>query len=336
MRSVAILCNPHAQRATPELLSALRSTVPGGDFLLTQTIEDAHGAAQTIVDRGYDAVCVAGGDGTIAQLCTDLFSIVSDDGRLPVIVPLRLGTGCALGDVCEASPPTQRGLVGDVERARQERPTSPLHLLDVGGRLGCFSGVGLDADYADDFRRIVKQGLSRTPFARFIRGVPGLVVTAAALTVPRLVVRPRRAMRLVNIGEPAYRLDTRGKRTGDPFPTGAVMHEGQLTIAAASTIWSYAFKTRFFPFVDELGAAFQLRVSSANGLQVLTSLPRAVKGQYTNPDLLWDYAATGVAIELEEPAPYHIAGDVQPASTRFEIRLAPRTVPIVRPHDVTN
>ena len=247
------------------------------------------------------------------------------------MVPLRLGTGCALGDVCEASPPTPAGLVSDVERARRELPTSPLHLIEVAGRLGCFTGVGLDADYADDFRRIVKQGLSRTPFARFVRGVPGLVVTAAALTVPRLVVRPRRPMRIVNIGEPAHRLDAKGKRTGDAIPTGAVLHEGELTIAAASTIWSYAFKTRFFPFVDEIGAAFQLRVSSASGLRVLVNLPAAVKGTYTNPNVLWDFAATGVAIELMEPAPFHVAGDVQPRAKRFEIRLAPRTVPIVRP-----
>jgi len=331
MRSVAILCNPHAQRATPELLVALRGSVPAQDFLLTRTLDEARAAANTIAERGYDAVCIAGGDGTFAQLCTDLFALVPAIGSLPVMIPLRLGTGCALGDVCEASPPTAAGLVSDVEKARRELPTSPLYLVEVGGRLGCFTGVGLDADYADDFRRIVKQGLSRTPLARFVRGVPGLVVTAAALTVPRLVVRPRRAMRIVNIGEPAHRLDAKGRPTGDAIATGAVLHEGGVTIAAASTIWSYAFKTRFFPFVDEIGAAFQLRVSSASGLRVLASLPAAVKGTYTNPNVLWDYAATGVAIELAEPAPFHVAGDVQQRAKRFEIRLASRTVPIVRP-----
>lgn len=328
-----MLCNLNAQRASRKLVEALRAAVPAEDFLATRSFDEATVAAETIVARGHGAVCVGGGDGTFMQLCTDLLALVppAEAARLPALLPLRLGTGCAIADVCASSPASAAGFAADVERARTDAAISPLRLMEVAGRLTHFAGVGLDANYADDFRRIVKQGLQRTPLAPLVRGVPGLVITATALTVPRLMVRPRQAMRIVNLGAPARRLGPDGRPFGDPIAAGETLHEGRVTIAAAATIFSYAFGMRFFPFVDQIGDAFQLRVSSAGALRAVATLPKTFKGTYANSDVLWDFAATAVAIELESPAAFHAGGDVQGKTDRVEIRLAKRTVPILRP-----
>jgi diacylglycerol kinase family enzyme len=327
-RRVAVLVNPWAQRASRAIVSWLRTHVPVDDLWITESVAEAQAAAAAIAARGYGAVAVGGGDGTFVQLATDLLALDVAPARLPVLVPLRLGTGNAISDVCESGPATREGIARDLARARSLTPATPLRLLEVGERLAHFAGVGLDADYAADYRWMVKDRLARGPLAPLVRGVPGLVLTASTMTVPRLVARPRRPMRIVALA-PAERLDAEG-RAVETIAAGAVLHEGPLTFASAATIWSYSHEMRFFPFADAIGDAFQLRLASANAFTVLTALPRAFSGRYANPSVMWDFACRAVRIELAAPRVFHAGGDVQPAAPAVEIVLSRRTVPVLR------
>jgi diacylglycerol kinase family enzyme len=328
MRRVAVLLNRNAQRVTPGLVRLVQSMAPPGTVLVTTTLDEGRAAATAVARGRYEALCVGGGDGTFTQAVRDLLDVAPE--RVPVLMPLRLGTGNAISDVCGASPPTREGLAADIARAAGDEPPGTLDLLDVDGGVTHFTGIGLDARYAEDHRRIIKDGLRKGRFGRLFDGVFGHALAAAVGTVPRLLREPRPAVRIVNDGTPAYRLDDDGRFAGAPIPAGGVLYEGEITLAAASTISHYSSGIVFFPFVEGLRGRFQLRVSSAGLLEFLPNLPAVFAGTYRNPRCLWDFAATSVRFEMPLALPYHVGGDVQPARRGFAVRLAARSVPLLR------
>lgn len=328
MRRIAVLLNRNAQRVTPRLVGHVQSMVPRGDVFVTTTPEEARAAVEAVARGGHGALCIGGGDGTFMQVVRDLLAAAPD--RLPVLMPLRLGTGNAISDVCGASAPTPAGLAADLARAAGDEAPAPLPLLEVNGRIAHFAGVGLDATYADDHRRLIKEGLRRGPLGPLFAGVLGHALAAAVGTVPRLVRGPRPSVRVINTGAPASRLDADGRPSGPPIAAGEVLHDGEIIIAAASTISHYSSGIVFFPFADHNPGYFQLRISSAGLLEFLPRLPSVFAGTYRNPGCLWDHAATAVRFELASPAPFHAGGDVQPARRDLEIALSARAVPLLR------
>lgn len=337
MRRVAVLLNRNAQRVKPKLVRLVESLVPRGDVLVTASEAEGRAAVERVIREGYEALCVGGGDGTFMQVVRDLLEVAPEP--LPVLMPLRLGTGNAIADVSGASKPTAAGLAADITRAASDEPARALPLLNVGRAGGAgderervthFTGVGLDAMYADDHRRIIKEGLRKGSLGWLFDGVLGHALAAAAGTLPRLALKPRPLVRIINTGAPARRLDDDGRPTGEPIPEGAVIHEGPITIAAASTISYYSSGIVFFPFADRLEGRFQLRVSSAGPLTFLPRLPAVFAGTYRNPRCLWDFEATAARFELGSPLPYHIGGDVQQPASTFSVALSRRTVPLLR------
>jgi hypothetical protein len=150
--------------------------------------------------------------------------------------------------------------------------------------------------------------------------------------VPRLLVRAPRRVRIVALDEPARRLrdhsDHSERSAGGAIAPGEVLYDGPFTIAAAGTIHSYAHGMNFFPFAEALDDAFHLRVSALSGVQTLAALPRAFDGSYRHPRL-FDFAARAIAIELDAPARFHIAGDLHGPATRFTVRLSRCSAPML-------
>ncbi|AUX43959.1 uncharacterized protein SOCE26_054160 [Sorangium cellulosum] len=329
MRRVALLLNRNAQRVTPELVAWARSAAARpGDVFATATLEEARAAAEAILAGGYGAVCVGGGDGTFSRAAQDFLALAPD--HVPALLPLRLGGGNAIHDVCGASPPTPAGLLSDLARAGGDEAPAPLRLIEVEGRLAHFVGTGIDAKHIEDFDALIKGKLRNGPLRPLSRGIPAIVLTVLLRTLPRLVLEPRLCARIVSTGAAAERLDDAGRPTGDPLPEGAVLYDGDITIMAAATVSQYSRDITFFPFADALSDRFQLRVSSAGPAEVLLHLPSVFDGTYRNPRTLLDFAVTGARIELSLPSPFHIGGDLQAAAGAFTMALSPHVVPVLR------
>jgi diacylglycerol kinase family enzyme len=328
MRRAAVLLNRNAQKVSAALCERFRAQLPPDDVYVTTTLEEGKRAMAAIAERRYDAVCVGGGDGTFMQAMRDLFALEVE--RMPAFIPLRLGTGNAIADVCGASDPTWSGLMVDVARATSDDPTEALPLLDVDGCVTHFSGVGLDAEYAEDHRTLIKERLAVGPLGSVFRGQLGFFLAAVGRTIPRLVVEKPRRVRIVNLKDGAIRLGPGGEPRGDPIPAGDVLYDGPAIIAAASTIVYYSSGIRFFPYADGAKDRFQLRVSSAGLAEILPNLRGIFAGTYQSEKTIFDFLARAVHFELEAPTPFHVGGDVQPRTTGFSIALADRTLPLLR------
>lgn len=229
------MLNRRAQGVTAARLRWFRTQVPAEDLSVPDGVDHAGEVVRTVALRGYDVLCTGGGDGTFALAAAAL--IAQGPARMPALLPLRLGTGNAVHDVCGSSRPTPRGLAHDLARAADPRELpSPLRLLEVDGRVAPFAGVGLDADWAADYAWLIKRHVETGPLLPLVRGVPGYALTAMALTIPRLIRRPFVAVKLTARGR-AARLDGEG-RTVQEYPDGETLYEGPLTMASMSTVAS--------------------------------------------------------------------------------------------------
>jgi diacylglycerol kinase family enzyme len=312
----------------PKLIDWMRGALPAEDVFITADAEEARAAARVIAERGYDALCVGGGDGTFMRAVTDLHA--HSPARLPVMLALRLGTGNAICDECGSSQPTPAGLAADLARAASDEPATPLQLLEVCGHLTHFTGVGLDAHYAEDHRQLIKENLARGPLGPMFRDGFGFFLAAAARTIPRLIVEPQPILRILNDGEPAPRLGPQGRAEGALIARGETLYDGPITIAACATVSHYSSGLKFFPYAGHLDGRMQLRVSSAGALRVVASLPKVFAGTYYNPKVLWDFAVTRLRFELAAPAPFHIGGDVMERTSGFSVGLSQLSVPLLR------
>jgi diacylglycerol kinase family enzyme len=329
VRRIAVMLNRNAQRVTPQLVSWMRAWLPADDLFVSGSLEEARAAAAAVVERGYGALCVGGGDGTLVQTARDLLAL-APAARLPALLPLRLGGGNAIHDVCGSSAPTHDGLAADLARAASDETPGVLRLLEVDGQLAHFTGIGIDAKHTEDVRWLIKERLGRGPLAPLLRGVPGIVLAVLVRTLPRLLLEPRVAVRIVNAGAPALRFDASGAPAGDPLPTGATLHDGPVVIAAAATITQYSRGMTFFPFAERFDDRFHLRLSNAGAGEILFHLPGVFAGTYRNVATTWDFAVESIRVEAIHPIPLHIGGDPQPRTTAFTIKLSPHRIPVLR------
>jgi diacylglycerol kinase family enzyme len=328
-RRVAVLLNRRAQGVTAAREAWFRANVPAEDLFVTETIEAGRAAIRAVVERGYDVACPGGGDGTFMFTAAELLAIDPPPARLPALLALRLGTGNAVHDVCGSAPPTPAGLAADLARARDPaHPASPLRLLLVDGtRLAQFAGVGLDADWQADYADVVKRRIGTSRLMPLLRGVPGYVATAVSRTIPRLVVQPPLQVRVVAVAGGA-RLDAAGA-TVAAVAAGEDLYTGPATMVAASTVPSYSAGMRFFPDVDRIGEAFELKVTLGGAVAVVRHFAKVLRGEHV-PGHVFAFAAREVRIEVSPAARYHVGGDVMPATSALRVGIHPRTVPVVR------
>ena len=163
MHSLLIL-NPTAGQGRPqESLTALKQTLAPviGTVIVTQGPGDAEQAARTAKAQGYEAVLVAGGDGTINEVVNGLLTAGTDAGILPLgLVPL--GTQNVLAH--ELGLPS-----GDLEATLAVLQAGKCRQIDV-GRAGpryflLMAGFGFDAQVVREVLPSVKALLGPAAYA---------------------------------------------------------------------------------------------------------------------------------------------------------------------------
>lgn len=325
MRRVAAIVNASAHRVSPAVIAALRAGL-GDDVFVTRSAADARAAMATVVARGVELVCVAGGDGTFVQAVGDVHDLAH--ARPPILFALRCGLGNAIADVSGASSASPAGIARDLERARGDEAPVPLAVVRANGRIACYAGVGLDAMFVEDLYAVAKGRWKRA--AATLRGATGLVATVVGRTLPRLLTyQPPRVT--VVARAPATPLDRRGRPGGADAPAGTILHDGPALVAAAGTIASYGRGFTAFPFADAVGPTrFHLRVWSIGAATLLRHLPGVWRGSYVPEPGVRDWATTAVELRWARPHVIHIGGDLVAPTTRLAIDLVPWTVPFLR------
>lgn len=326
MRRVAAIFNRNAGGVTATLIAVARRALGHEHVFVTTSADDARAAMAAIIAAGHEIVCTGGGDGTFVQAIADLAALAAP----PILFGLRLGSGNAIADVCGAGPATSAGLAADLARAAGDEASGVLRLLEVRGRLSHSAGFGLDADFNLDLDRVAKAGRRRAWLRPLLLGSAGLVATASLRTVPRLVRGSAPRIRVVAIGR-AARVDGRG-RVVDELADGAVLHDGPITIAAASTVSTYGRGIEFFPFTERDPDRFQLRIAHVGVVDALRDLVQIVRGAHDRLTGVDDFLVGAVAITAIDRCAAHIGGEVWWPDTGVPavVALAARRIPVLR------
>jgi diacylglycerol kinase family enzyme len=308
-RRVAVMLNRNAAKVSTGLVADVARVVPKDDLFVTRTLEDARGAARTILRRRYGTLLLGGGDGTVTRGITDLVELARAEGvPLPRFGVLPCGTGNSMAEALDA-----RDTFDVIERAARMGVTRPIEMLSVEGRLAPFAGCGLDAQILDDYSRtsdaLAKVGLGLIP-----SGLGRYSIAVATRSIPRYVGTQISRSGLaevtaVNAGSPAYRIGDDGRPTGNPIAAGDVLWSGRCALASAATIPYYGFGLKMFPFAGKIPHRFQLRMSDAGTASILANLPGLFAGTWRSPRI-HDFFCDKVTIYLEREGAFQVGGDL--------------------------
>lgn len=325
---IAVVVNGNARGVTDELISSLDQILHGGDLFVSKSLADARQIAKMLLEKGYGTVLTGGGDGTFTFMVTEVVKQAKTMRRpLPRFGLLKLGTGNALAWVVGASR-YRSGSSADIRRLHQEAGSRPMRLVDVEGFIAPFCGFGADAEVLLDYQR-VRSVLAKTPLRRLAVGARTYAIAALTRSIPGYVLRKSAHCRVINAGADAYRLGTKGAVTGPPIPCGEVIYEGPARIAALSTIPYYGFGFRAFPYAEEREDRMHLRISDITVQDFVGSFGAIWRGEYENPNTLFDYLVESVHMQIDPPAAFQIGGDVHGMRSEVQARLSPDAIRLV-------
>ena len=319
---VAVVVNGNAKRVTQDLVEMLDQIVQSGDLFVSRSMEEGQEIARRIVDRGYPTVLTGGGDGTFTQMVTWITAEAKRrERRPPRFGLLKLGTGNALAWVLGAADYKGRGVVADLARVRQKGGSRQLRLLDVGGTLAPFAGLGVDALALSHFNA-TKDVFRKLPILRDV-GTGGLayLVAIAGRTLPQVLMQPHGRVTIRNLGEPAVRLGVDGQPVGQPVNAGEILYRGPYRGVWFSTVVYWGFGARIFPFAEDREDRFNLRVVDVGSLDVAWNIRSIWRGDYRD-DRLHDFLVERVEISFDEPVEMEIGGDAAGSHRSVEVSLA--------------
>ena len=325
---VAVVVNGNAKQVTDDLVEILDQIIRSGDLFVSRSEEEGQDIARRIVERGYHTVLTGGGDGTFTRMVTWI-TRRADELNLaePRFGLLRLGTGNALAWVLGAQTLRGGGVFADLGRLRQEGGSRELRLVETGGYLAPFAGLGVDAmtlQYYTELRGYVE----RLPLiGRKTSGGLAYFLAIAGRTAPAVMRKPHHQVRVVNRGADAYRLGADGQPAGRAIEAGEVLYEGPTRGVWMSTIPYWGFGARVFPFAEDRADRFNLRLVDIGPLEFALNLRAAWNGTYRSPRLS-DFLVESVSVHFEEPMAMQIGGDPAGEHRTVEARLS-RSIRVV-------
>lgn len=318
----------------------------GVSCAVTGTLAEARGAVHRAVASGAEVVLFGGGDGALA-MGLSLLAEATRDGAHPIVGVLPLGTGNAFAHargqlgagLARSVTGRRRALLAQWRRARDaSAKPAPFRPLECLGMRAPFCGFGIDAALIGDHAaaRAAWGGalgkalghLAALPGPLGKSAAPlGYAVSIATRSLPRFALAPRPRLLARNLGAPAQALDEHGGEVGAPLPAGAVLWEGECTMAAAATIPCFGFGLRMFPHAQRRPDRFQLRASDAGLVEILRNTRAAFAGTYASPRV-HDFLVERLELEVTRPAPFEVSGEPMGEQRRVEVGLGPELLAI--------
>lgn len=326
---IAVVVNGNAKNVTAEVISTLDQILLGGDLFVSRSLGEADEIATVLVSRGYGTVLTGGGDGTFSVMVTKVYAEALRQGApLPRFGFLKLGTGNALAHVVGASGSGRGELAADIRRLRQDAGSREVGLVEVDGELAPFCGFGVDAVVLQDYEA-VKRLLGGTPLEALGKGPVGYAVSSLTRSLPRAMVRRPGECRIINRGEPCYRVGAKGIDLGQPVLTGEVLFEGPARLVGVATIPYYGYGLRAFPFAEERADRMHLRISNLSAPAFVWHFRGIWRGEYQRPGVITDFLVQRVEIQMDRPTPFQMGGDFRCETTAKTVSLAPKRIRLV-------
>jgi diacylglycerol kinase family enzyme len=325
----AAFLNGRARKVTPAAVRALRHALPDSTLLVSEDLDQARRHVRELIQERPDVVLCGGGDGTAVRLL-NLWR-EEGGGDLPTLGILRLGTGNGWARAVGA--PAFSSHVRRLARIKEESlPVQEFTLIEVENHLCHFAGVGWDARILNDYQRNLDRWSSQLASSRLAswihKGAGGYLYSLTHITIPEERARMQREgparVVLENLGPEAFGLAA-GKAV--PLPGATQLHEGPISVGAASTVPEWGYGLRAFPHARLKPGLINLRIYQGHVTDALRNAAKLWRGLPVEG--LYDWFATAARMRFSRPMPFQIGGDPMGERTELVLRSAREVVNVV-------
>lgn len=327
--ALAALLNGRARKVTPAVVRALRDALPDSTILVSGDLDEARRHVRALIEERPDVILSGGGDGAAVRL----LNLWREGGgrELPILGILRLGTGN--GWARGLGAPEFFSHLPRLARLNGETPpVREFTLVEVENHLCHFAGVGWDARILNDYQRNLDKRGAQPVGSRMAswlhKGVRGYLYSVARITVPEEWMRLRREGQaqvvLENLGPEVV-----GVVDGQPVPLpGATrLHEGPISVGAASTVREWGYGLRAFPHAGLRPGFINVRIYQGRVLDALLNVAKIWRG--SDVPGMYDWFATAVRMRFSRPMPFQIGGDPMGERTEIVLRAARERVRVL-------
>ncbi|MBI2346541.1 MAG: hypothetical protein HYV03_06630 [Deltaproteobacteria bacterium] len=309
MPGIGIILNPHssANRRHPERVRRLAFIVGDkGSCHTTQDVLDIEAIAKEFKERAIDILGISGGDGTIHHTISTFLAVYAAR-PLPSVALLRGGTmNNVANDIGVRGTPESilSNLILKYHGGAGFQTTS-VHCLTVNGRHGFLFGNGLVARFIEEYIRRGEGG-----------GLKAAWLLARGMT--SCLLNSRWACEL------ARRFDAKVTVDGTTWPFR------NYVVIEAGTVQSFGLGFKPFYFARKEPGRFHVAGFSMTPRKViLHQLPIWI-GRKARSENYLEASACDVTIELAEPMPYMIDGEILPPTDSLRIACGPALTMIVQ------
>lgn len=326
----AVLLNALAKGWTGDRHEEIQRLVPSNDLYLTDNFRQAEHTIDTLLNRDYDIIFTAGGDGTIMFLVNALERRI-ENGELtreeaPPVGILRMGSGNAIA--------TYLGTESATAKLRALRAGAPvaihsLNMLEDADGLFPFAGIGWDAEVLNDYEDF-KESVRDTAVEPYTVGLPGYVASVFTRTIPRVMTIEPVDVRVVNRGDEAYKVDGDGNVV-QTYGPGDVLFNGRVQTVATATVSYWGYRIRMFPYATLEWGYAMLRCFNGSPQDIVCHLPSFWRGHFPTADCV-DFLYSDIDIETHERAlAYQKIGEGEGHAQSVRWRVADHPVRLAVP-----
>lgn len=308
MPGIGIVVNPYSKQYKnhPEKMKRLGFIVGDrGDLASTQNLRDIHGVAQRFKERDIDILALSGGDGTNHRTLTTFIQVYGDK-PLPKIALLRGGTLNTVAFSCGVRGSPEKNLSNLLFKYHEDEDfeTTEVTLTKINNYYGFIWGCGVIYRFMEAYYQL-GQGSPLNVGWTLVRSIASAMVNGPFACK---VFERMQGEVTVNGGK-------------WPFKNYSAIYTGSVEYLG------FNFRV-FYHARDSL--KFHAVGFSLPPRNVLPYIPLMFIGRPSGCPNLIEEAASEMIVQLDEPQPYTIDGDMHPPERNFVISTGPRLTVIVR------
>ena len=301
MASIGLIANPNSgkNKRNPNILNEFREILGDkGIIIASSSLENLHASVQNLKEQKIDIICINGGDGTIHQTVTALFSVYGD-GPWPQIAILKGGT--------------MNNIARNIGLPLLQNAQSMLRSVMEGG----------------EFRTVVKHPLIvDEKRAGFIYGTSGI---SAFLEEYYSGGNPS-AVKGAKIGvfsilsalfKGAYASRIFASRPISVNVDDQQGHQDHYTNMGISTLTDIGFYLRPFYHTLKRPDIAHLIAMNCSPLYIVFALPKMWLAKPTNSSYIEDMSGQHISLQFTGEQSYTLDGDLYPAPNTQRIRVGP-------------
>jgi len=302
MAGIGIVLNPHSKkhRKDPDKMSRMGFIVGDrGSFQISDDLQDLRRVAEQFKTRDIDILAIGGGDGT-NQVTLTTFMEVYGEKPLPQVTFLRGGTMNTLANACNIKGAPEKILSNLIYKYHEGEPftTTEMDLMQINDQYGFIFGLGVIYRFMQSYY----QGATPSP--------PKAAYTLAK-SIFSALTNGKFAREMFARFDAEVTVD--GKKW--PFQNWSALFAGSIPILG--------LKFRVFHYAEEI-RKFHAIGFSLPPRNVLKHVHTMYLGKPSKSEDLIECPAQEMRIELAEPMPFTIDGDMLAPQKTFIIRTGPR------------